>query len=91
MIRTGNSYLEKAHTCVSYHIQAFQRQASNNEVADLIEPCKHCLYNRECDLRWYHYIMSAIPETKYRFTLAQGLEYQTEGTDHQNDFCEMDN
>ena len=35
--------------------------------------------------------MSAIPETKYRFTLAQGLEYQTEGTDHQNDFCEMDN
>lgn len=56
-----------------------------------MESCKHCVYNRECDLRWYHYIMIAIPETKYRFTLAQGLEYQTEDTDRQNDFCEMNN
>ncbi len=29
--------------------------------------------------------MSAIPETKYRFTLAEGLEYQTEDTDPRED------
>ncbi len=79
------SDLKKAHTCIAYHIQAFQRQASNNEAANLIEPCEHCVYNQECDLRWYHYIMSAIPETKYRFTLAEGLEYQTEDTDPRED------
>ena len=74
------SDLKKAHTCIAYHIQAFLRQASNNEVANLIEPCEHCVYNQECDLRWYHYIMSAIPETRYRITRAEGLAYQLKDT-----------
>lgn len=67
---------EKAQTCVSYHIQAFQRQAMQGEMADITEACKHCLYNQECDFAWSAYISSAIPLAKYRFTLAEGLAYQ---------------
>ena len=63
--------LAKAHTCISYHIQAFQRQASNDKVADMAEAREHCIYNRGCDFKWYHYISSAIPETRYHFTLAE--------------------
>lgn len=73
--------LEKSHTCISYHIQAFQRQAENNEKADMTEPCKMCPYNKTCDFKWFRYITQAIPQTKYRLTLAKGCMYQLEDID----------
>lgn len=73
--------LKKAHTCISYHIQAYQQQDIKEEIADVTEACKHCVYNLDCDFAWAGYILSAIPEAKYRFTLARGLEYQPEDID----------
>ena len=70
-----NEQLQKCHTCVAYHIQAFQRQAVSGEPADMTEPCKHCFYSTDCDYAWYQYISQAIPESNYRFTLANGCAY----------------
>lgn len=71
--------IQKCHTCVAYHIQAFQRQAANEEPANLCEPCEHCPYLREgCELEWVRYISQAIPKTKYRFTCLKEGAYLPE-------------
>lgn len=70
--------LRKAHTCISYHIQAYQQQDLKEEIADMTEACRNCVYNLECDYAWSKYILSAISEAKYRFTLARGSEYRPE-------------
>ena len=68
--------LKKAHTCIAYHIQAFQRQMANEEPANMCEACEHCPYLKEgCELRWYIYISQAIPETRYCFTLLKDGAY----------------
>ncbi len=67
--------VKKCHTCIAYHIQAFQRQTAKGIPADMCEACEHCSYVENCDLRWYHYISQAIPKTKYQFTLLKGGAY----------------
>ena len=70
--------VRKSHTCIAFHIQAFQRQAEDNEQADITEPCKICPYGKECDFAWNRYILRVIPESRYHITLAKGCAYLPE-------------
>lgn len=73
--------IRKSHTCIAFHIQAFQRQAEENEQADITEPCKVCPYGKKCDFAWSRYILRAIPESRYRITLAKECAYLPEDID----------
>lgn len=71
--------LQKSHTCIAYHIQAFQRQMASEEPANMCEACEHCPYLKEgCELYWYRYISQAIPKTRYWFTLLKDGAYLPE-------------